>query len=253
MKLRGILIAVFSTVCLLAMAILALVSGSMLFTQTQKKMEYQMQKEANELSGSIDAWMNGKLEATSNLAAFMGENMDLTSTAEQLHLILQSPDYQGSVSDLYVGTTDGKMIDGSFATFDASYDPRERVWYQLASVSDRAVITEAYVDNTTKKLCVSVAKAIQSSQGEQKGVVAMDILLDTITEKVNETVFGKTGQAFLVDETGVFLANQEEALLNTSISEQADMKNLSEELLGNENGILSYKQGNSSRILVYKK
>lgn len=211
-----------------------------------------MQSELNNLSGSIDSWINGKIETVNSLSFYLKEGSNLTDKQNNLNLILKNSK-GASVIDMYIGTSSGQMIDGSLATFDKSYDPCTRPWYIDAQSSDNSIITTPYVDSTTKKLCISIAKSITAPNQSINGVLSMDILLDTVAKEVTSKNFGTTGQAFLLDSAGTYLANKESSLLNTKIADNRDFASYSDTLLKNENGSFEYKENGTDKLLLFSK
>jgi len=253
MRLRGILIAVFSSVSLLSVGIIAISSDNKIQNQTTQKIEFQLENETTGIADDIESWMVAKSQIVESLSGLMGQGVGNEVTPQYLNQVLLTKNNKGITSDLYVGKSDGKMIDGSLATFDSSYDPRNRPWYQAATAGNGVIFTQPYVDMTTQKLAVSIAETIKSPAGDTYGVVAMDILLDTITKKVSTQKIGKTGYAFMLDSTGIFLSDPDKSLLNTNIAKSNELKSVYNKMTKADSGVLNYTIKGVDRIMVYKK
>ncbi len=252
MKLKSLLITVFTTVCIGSTVIVALFADNTIQKQTSSKIESQLSSKTFQLASDVNGWMLGKAQIAEGISALMGTGIGNEVTPEYLNQVLLSTNNKDVVSDLYVGTADGEMIDGSLWTPDADYDPRTRPWYQAGEKSEGTVFTDAYIDMTTNKLVVAVAHPIKSSSGTVHGVLAMDLLLDTITQIVTSEKIGESGYAFMIDRNGVILAHPNAELLNTNLSDLDGMNDVKQQMISNQNGMVHYSYHNQEKIMVFK-
>lgn len=253
MKLRTLLILVFSTVCIGSTLVTAFLGDYFIQRETTNRIEAQLKGDVDSLAEYLEGWMLGKAQIVDSYSALLSEGIPDTVTPEYLNQVLLTNSNKDNVSDFYVGTKDGVMIDGSLWVPDASYDPRVRPWYIEASEKKDLVFTEAYIDKVTNKLVTSIAKPILTKSGEQLGVVAVDLQLGKITEVISTKKFGETGYAFLLDSKGVFLAHPKAELLNTNINEIQGLEDLASVMLSNPSGNEKYRFEGNNKILVYKR
>lgn len=253
MKLRTLFILAFNCIIIGSVTTLAIYAEHVVRNQTESKIETELTSKVNYLDESIDGWLTSKVQIVESLAALQSEGIGSEVTPEYLNQILQTDNNKESVSDIYIGTPDGNMIDGSLWDVPADFDPRERPWYQAAKDSDGVIFTDAYVDASTQQITISIATAIRSQSGEFLGVVSMDLLLDTITQQVTAEKIGETGYAFLIDENGVFLAHPDSTLLNTNISDAPGMSELGQKILSTDSGYEGYTSDNEKKIVLYDK
>ncbi|NTV78992.1 MAG: methyl-accepting chemotaxis protein, partial [Clostridiales bacterium] len=253
MKLRNILIILFSSICIVSTGIVSLFADHFIQKETTAKIEAQLTSTTNLLASDIDGWMLGKAQTVESVASLMSNGVSEEITPEYLNQILHTTSNEGNVSDFYIGTTDGTMIDGSLWVPDADYDPRTRLWYEDAMSSEGTVFTDAYLDMVTNKLAVSIAHSIKSDTGKTYGVLAMDILLDTITQKVASEAIGETGNAFMLTPEGVFIAHNDTSLLNTNIVDLEGLEEVANKMLTEESGLEEYTYKGVDKIMVYKK
>ncbi|MDK2807812.1 MAG: methyl-accepting chemotaxis protein [Clostridiales bacterium] len=211
-----------------------------------------MNAETNDLASDINGWMMGKMQIAASVASLYKNGIPDYVTPEYLNPILHTKDNEGAVSDFYIGTKDGVMIDGSLWVPDASYDPRQRSWYQAAQNGDDVVFTDAYLDMVTNKWAISIAKSIKSDSGTLNGVLAMDILLDTITERVASKIIGDSGYAYILDKNGLIIAHKNAELLNTNIKDIEGLENMANTILSQNNGIVRYSYEKKDRISVFR-
>ncbi|HET8596439.1 MAG TPA: diguanylate cyclase [Castellaniella sp.] len=86
------------------------------------------------------------------------------------------------------------------------FDPRERIWYQLARQSDEQVWTTVYIDFTSRDLVVTRARRVMDD-GAFRGVVATDVSLREINRFVSTLEIGEQGRAFVVERDGKLIAS----------------------------------------------
>ncbi len=252
MKLRTLLTIVISSVCIISAGAVTLIADNSIQKQTTNKIEAVLSSETNELASDINGWMIGKAQTVSAVASLMKTGVSDIITPEYLNPILHTQDNEGVVSDFYVGTEDGTMIDGSLWVPGADYDPRSRLWYQTAKETEAVIFTDPYLDLVTEKWAISVAQAIRSDSGTLYGVVAMDILLDTITQRVSAKSIGETGSAYILDRNGIFLASPNADLINTSIYDIDSLNDASEKIMTEQSGLVEYKLNGIDKITVFR-
>jgi sigma-B regulation protein RsbU (phosphoserine phosphatase) len=127
--------------------------------------------------------------------------------------------------NVYLGTESGISYRYSpYSDFDPSYDPRKRDWYNVAmSRPDETVWVDTYVDSYGI-LCVTCARSFHDEAGELAGVIATDITLESIVERILATKLGQSGYAFLLDNQGAYIAHPRytEPGFNTNPMEEAE-------------------------------
>ncbi|MFV9505952.1 MAG: cache domain-containing protein [Oscillochloridaceae bacterium umkhey_bin13] len=82
------------------------------------------------------------------------------------------------------------------------FDPRTRPWYLAARAAGTTVWSDAYVDANTGLLTTTCATPIYDLSGRFIGVVAFDLLLQTIQQDILSVDIGPEGYALLLNETG---------------------------------------------------
>lgn len=107
-------------------------------------------------------------------------------------------------------TPQGFYIDSSGWEPDVSWNPPERPWY-VAAVNEpgKIVFTDPYVDSMTGGLCVTLSKTVNDKDGQFRGVVAMDIILDEISSIITDFKISKNSSVYLVDSDGLFLTHKD--------------------------------------------
>lgn len=86
------------------------------------------------------------------------------------------------------------------------YDPRSRVWYQLASRTQNHTWTAVYVDFSSGNLIVTRSRQVLDANGVLAGVVATDVMLQALNRFVAALDVGEHGRAFIVERDGQVIA-----------------------------------------------
>jgi two-component system sensor histidine kinase/response regulator len=85
------------------------------------------------------------------------------------------------------------------------FDAHMRPWYAAARDTGQTVWVDTYVDANTKKLVTTCATPLYDSRDAFVGVVAFDLLLDTIQQDLLKLDMGQAGYAFLISNQGKVL------------------------------------------------
>ena len=132
--------------------------------------------------------------------------LDLSSGMDEIFIPIIANDE--NISSVYIGTESGiYRIYPWFSSPELTgYDPRERVWYQHAVETGETGWTDLYIDAFGHGLCVTCFKPYFDRDGKLAGVVAADVTLEALNERIINTQVGKAGYAFLIDKTGKIIA-----------------------------------------------
>ncbi|WP_371373006.1 methyl-accepting chemotaxis protein [Sporomusa aerivorans] len=254
MKLRIKLTLLFSLLTIIALLVSS-ISGYM-FTKGQVAAGIQEEMKANVLShvNKLDGWLISKarmLEITvGNLRSTVGDG-EIT-----VPMLAGYKTVDKELSDMYFGSVDGKMVDGSGWTPPADYDPRTRAWYKSAMEQGKLCFSEPYLDAVTKQMAVSVAMPVKNSSGQIRGVISEDILLNTLVDNVKDIRLHGEGHAFLIDAKGFLLAHPDPELVSKSVFETNKLKEMSatvKNILGQEQGVTTYRENGKEYLMVYQK
>jgi sigma-B regulation protein RsbU (phosphoserine phosphatase) len=136
----------------------------------------------------------------------INEELRKISTAEYAFSVIF--ENNAILDNIYLGTEGGISYRYSRSNaYNASYDPRERDWYKIAMQNpDKTIWLDTYLDSYGS-LCVTCARTYRDQRGVLSGVVASDITLTKIVEKILSLEIGEGGYAFLLDHKGAYIAH----------------------------------------------
>jgi methyl-accepting chemotaxis protein len=129
------------------------------------------------------------------------------------------------INDMYIALPDKKFIDGSGWTPSADFDPTARSWYKDAISKKSLVFSDPYIDAQTNQIVITPSIQITDSQNEVAGVLAADIFLTTLVQKVSDMkVMDGKGYAFLIDNKGTMISHPIKELDGINIIAPEDKK-----------------------------
>jgi len=254
MNLKTKLTLIFS----LLSAIILLVSSVMGYMSTKEQVlagiQGEMKESANAHVSTLDGWLVSKaklLEITAGTIQSTFGDGEIT-----IPMLAGYKNVDKEVSDVYFGSVEGKMVDGSGWAPPADYDPRSRSWYRISQEQGKLVFTDPYLDLLTKQMAVSVAMPIKNSAGQFRGVMSADILLQTLVENIKKINLQGAGYAYLLDSKGSIVAHPETDLVAKSVFQLEQLKGVApifKEMLAKDQGFTNYKFNGQELLMVYKK
>ncbi len=221
---------------------LLIATGTLYFVAKKQISAYildQNQSKAELSAKEIGIWLNGIYSMMDTLAK--GDQNFALSDTEQLAMMGGMMKVDPAITDIYLGTELGVMLDGSGWAPPADYDPRKRPWYKAAVAADKTLYSDPYLDLVTSKVVTSVAGPVKAADGSLKGVIAADVQLDRVTELINAAKVGKTGYAFIVSTSGVIVAHPVNEIIGLSIDyskNEADNSEQFQELTPEQKAVL---------------
>lgn len=158
-----------------------------------------------------------------------------------------------AVTDIYLGLENGVMLDGSGWVPPSDYDPRQRPWYGAAISAGKTEFSDPYMDMVTNKIVTSVSSPVKNPDGSLKGVLAADIQLTDVTNKINEIKVGESGYALIMTSSGTIIAHPDQTVIGknglTDLGD--DIKRLTEAVISDKSGSYQYKYEGIAKISTY--
>ncbi|WP_296558464.1 cache domain-containing protein [uncultured Acetobacterium sp.] len=220
----------------------------------EEKMNLQLSNTINE----IEQILSNHSKAVSTLSATIG----VTGTQ------MTAPDYSDLLTQ-YVGLTDDIYGVGVFYDYNAyqpelkyfgpyayrenssiayaealfstdDYDYPNQEWYTVGKNAGGEIAWSApFKDDALGISMVTAAAAIYDTSKNFRGVVTGDIDLSSLQQLISEIKVGETGRAFLVDQTGLYIADVDAAKamrVNLLEDPNASLAALGDNMLNGETG-----------------
>ena len=174
------------------------------------------------------------------------KEMSLFSNVEELWKIIKGID-GGTVASIYAGTESGFLL--SYDKYSNLAEPSEdgevyfdyfdRPWYKSAKEKKGLVFTDLTQDFFGRGLTLTCAAPFYNKR-EFAGVVAMDILITDLQEKIIDIDLGEGTYAFLVNKVGEIIASP---FVDKNATAFENINNNENNFYDIRNEILSSKKG----------
>lgn len=129
----------------------------------------------------------------------------------------------------------------------ADFDPTTRDWYTLAVANPDVVQwTNPYIDQATGEFVISASKAVQEN-GKIIGVVALDVQLGALTDKISTSEIGYDGYPAILDVEGTAIAHP--SLHGENLMDLPFVAEIYED--GTERDAIHYVHEEVSKVMIY--
>nr|WP_242018435.1 cache domain-containing protein [Pseudanabaena sp. FACHB-1998] len=133
------------------------------------------------------------------------------------------------------------------------YDARQRPWYRSAIKTNQPSWSPIYPDSTLPDQVITATLPIYNTQNERIGVLGADFSLENICQFLQELQIGKSGQAFILEPSGLLVASSkshpEQAIANQSSPKSRMLvKNSSQPMIRDAANYLEQQVGSLEKI-----
>ncbi|MDA8457484.1 cache domain-containing protein, partial [Acidovorax sp. GBBC 3334] len=209
-SLRARLIGICIAITTAALVVLAFSTFYVVRNNTLAGIDSRLEQRTRLHANEITEWVKEKQRITGSLkiGAAQADPMPFLEATKQA----------GALDDAYLVHTDKRHA--FLHPVPDGYDGTSRGWYKLAMQANGPVIAPAYIGASSGKLLITFAEPWGPS-GQRAGVVATDMLLESVGRMV--TAIRPTSQSFavLVDEQGRLLAQADPKLALKPVSDLA--------------------------------
>ena len=161
-----------------------------------------------------------------------------------LQIYKQTSATDEDIGYIYSGYPDGSLLINDY-TPPQGYNATRRPWYISAARAKPAQsFGLPYREANTNEWLISQSKAILNSQGEVKGVLAIDVFLDRTNQLLENEKEYPSQQSIVLDQEGKAIIHPDSNMMNQTIT------HISENLSG-ENGHFSSQTENRKKWVFY--
>lgn len=246
---KALLILTLLSVLILAAVAVTYRSTTVLVDQT---IAAHQQAIADEAAKMTEIWLGQQTRILSATAA-SASALPVTNNPDTMRLLKLAMG-AGHFSDVYIGTPDGELIDGADWIPPADYDPRQRPWYRRAMETGVTSFTTPYIDMVTNELVIALVSPILVN-GEFRGVMGADTILDTLVANLATVKVGESGYAFIVNDKGTILVHPNpDYVLKVQLQDtESSLVGIMQSFENSPAGTVAYQQMEEPQVLAYRK
>ena len=224
-KRRSSLSAQILGLCIFLVITIALAVGIIFFININRIVEEDFKTQAEitmqYLNSDLRLFLNPFTNMIQSGGAFIN---DLPSQRLMETVFARNKETFPDILDLYYGTVTSMYAPGGYwisgdrwtpdtdPEWDYDWDPPARPWHRAAMANpDMIMLVDPYVDAQTKKLVVTFSRTVRNETGTITGVIAVDVMIDRLSEIVAGKKITDDGSAYLIDRDGLFVVHPKES------------------------------------------
>ncbi len=185
----------------------------MLYSTSQQHITATAKSTVSDFTNRIEAWLELEAQKVTDITNTLAyEKYDTERRDEMYDFLVAQASELPEIYALYVGCPDNFCSFSDGWVPDADYIITDRQWYIDAAATEKTIITDPYVDVSTGKMVVTIAKAARSN-GEVTSVIAADMFLDELQEIAAQCVYTENGYPILISSAGTVVIHKNESFM----------------------------------------
>ena len=227
-------------------------------TRLLEEIEKNLTIENEYYKTSISSQLEKKSEIINNLSTYMESKRELDYD-ELLDYMKAMLNKNSNIESIYFGSTDNLLVNGSGWIPPEDFDLRTRPWYVKAINHGKLVITDVFLNATSEKHIITIAKPVYSNKGQVIGVLGAHLSLDSIVDLIS-VQDDSYGEFFILNEELELIAKSrtqddgKPILEDISLKISSNISNIgtsvAEATLNNEKGYVSISRIDGTNLYV---
>ena len=236
----------------LIMAIVSIVGYSLAYSQLSASTESDITATMTASANKLDGWLEGKKQVALTTTNLLSKAATADSSVEELRKLLSTTgDDINEVSDITIGTADGKIVSYHAGNLAPKLSPYTMRFYNETKASGTYEFMDTYVDKITGKLVVSVAAPYKNADGSFGGAICEDIFLDVLQDEVKELKYDGQGTGYIIDNAGVVMASEDSESVGKNVSDLPVFADNFTQMTQKGTGYLQLKQNGENQVFAY--
>lgn len=142
----------------------------------------------------------------------------------------------------WVGDIDASVLTQSDGFTSAKgWDITERPWFECTKTGE-SMLTEPYIDASTGQLILSAASPVYNAAGKVIGVAGIDLLMNHVTNVMQEQKIGEEGYVILISPNGQIVFHPDNDNITADISELDISDNVVNAVRNAQEGFMQFKE-----------
>lgn len=189
------------------------------YSSSMKTMEVNIARQVSGISATFSKYVSDWFALKGKSLESFPANIDEASYNAHLVQLRIAAD----VDNVFLAFPDGKLVNANnLVMAPGNDDARKWGWYINAMKDQRKTfIDNPTVASATGKNVVSLGRAVLNSDGSAKGVLGIDVDLDSVVQQLRDITLPGEGYMFIATRTGTVFAHADGKLLNKPLSQVA--------------------------------
>lgn len=207
LSLRKKLIFSFLAILLIPTLIIGIISYQSAEKQISKEQQASATESIRMLDTNITGTIKPKIADIQYFTKKINQSYLQESKVPELKSLLQEyVNMHPEVELVYLGTSEGNIIDEPAQQYQSDFDPRTRPWYtQALSNKGQIAITPPYISQASGAMVITITQALPDGSG----VIGLDLNISTLSDITNDIHIGKTGFASLLDNNKTYISQHD--------------------------------------------
>jgi methyl-accepting chemotaxis protein len=173
--------------------------GTLAYSSAKQEIEKQMMSTSIESIMLLDSFITSSISLKVHDAEFFAKTVTSAlvngeDSPELRKKLEQYSNLHPETVSIYLGTTDGLMIQNPKKELAADYDPRQRPWYQEAMANKgQVIITDPY-EASSGGMVITIARTTDDGSG----VIGINLMIGNITQSASKIKIGNEGYVILL-------------------------------------------------------
>ena len=141
-----------------------------------------------------------------------------TSFREKLKALQKEATFNSIILELNISSTDGTCY-----AEGGTVDVRDRAWFK-ESLNGKKFISEPLISKTTGNLVCIFSYPLYDNNHKLIGIISADITGTWFRDNIKDIKIGKTGNCYIIDETGTTVADEDMNLMENLVNASEEAK-----------------------------
>lgn len=218
-SIRQRLVVTFVSVVVFPIILISIFSSIAAYNSSKNNCKDSISYKIDEVNSVISEFYSGKEQLLSQIAEDSViknciSNPDKSNVKKELDSIAKS---NSKIMTVYVATIEGNTIMSMADNMDL--DARNFPWFKDSMENgDKVLWLDPYKDLNTGKFVISELKQVKDDSGKAVGVVGIDLDLSSALDKFKDLKFGKSGEIFITDKSGIIIFSNTSNFIGKNIN-----------------------------------
>lgn len=200
----------------ITLTIVAIISYNILANSSKNYIVDIVDSSVTDYSNQLNTWFELQCQKLNDIGNEISYKQYDTKNRKELKKYLKN--LQKNMSEyysIYLGCPDDYYCFSIDWTPGDDYIISSRGWYKAAEKSNDIIITDPYTDANTKKIVITIAKAIRNSKGKVTSVIGADLFIDELINTTNKISLMDGGYPVLTSTNGDNIIHNNKKFLPT--------------------------------------